>query len=68
MAVPSEFAEKHASTGERNAAAVFCDPCFVLVYWIGNIALLLIYILFMAVIFVITNNCLVLVLISFSNN
>ena len=68
MAVPSESAEKHTPMEERNAAAMFCDLCFVLFYWIANIALLLIYIFFKAVIFVVTNNYLVLVLISFSNN
>ena len=68
MAVPSEFAEKHTSMGKRNAAALFCDPCFMLFYLIANIVLLLIGIFFMRVIFVVTNNYLVLVLISFSNN
>ena len=62
MAVPSEFAEKHTSMGKRNAAALFCDPCFVLFYLIALLFL------FMRVIFVVTNNYLVLVLIFFSNN
>ena len=38
MAVPSEFAEKTYTTGtQKGAVALFCEPCFVLVYWIANI-------------------------------
>ena len=55
--------------GERNAAAVFCDHAVLCALLLDSEYCFTAYLhFFMAVIFVVTNNYLVLVLISFLNN